>query len=124
MSWKLPASNSPAPVRRHWIDVVALTALSVGALCFTARATLVPHNPEQGVAVVFAPWTAPETTMALTVQAGARFVRFGGYGFIAVVTADDHNYPARAMAAGAWLVVDPQLVAACLDPFGTKARQS
>ena len=70
------------------------------------------------------PPRAPETAMALTVQAGARFVRFGGYGFIAVVTADDRNYPARAMAAGAWLVVDPQLVAACLDPFGTKARQS
>lgn len=124
MSWNSPASNRPLSVRRHWLDIIALTALSVGALCFTARATLVPHNPEQGVAVVFAPWTAPETAMALTVEAGARFVRFGGYGFIAVVTADDHNYPARAMAAGAWLVVDPQLVAACLDPFGAKARQS
>jgi hypothetical protein len=124
MWWKSPASTSPMPARRHWIDIVALTALSVGALCFTARATLVPHNPEQGVAVVFAPWTAPETAMALTAQAGGRFVRFGGYGFITVVTADDHNYPARVMAAGAWLVVDPQLVAACLDPFGTKARQS
>jgi hypothetical protein len=124
MSWKSPASNNPLAARRHWIDIVALTVLSVGAFCFTARATLAPHNPEQGVAVVFAPWTAPETAMALTVQAGARFVRFGGYGFIAVVTADDQNYPARAMAAGAWLVVDPQLVAACLDPFGTKARQS
>jgi hypothetical protein len=95
--------------------------LSVGALCFTARATLVPRHPERGVAVVFAPWTAPETAIALTVQAGARFVRFGGYDFIAVVTAEDHDYPARAVAAGAWLVVDPQLVAACLTVFAKKA---
>src|SRR5258708_40157529 len=99
MSWKLPASNIPSPVRRHWIDIVALTALSVGALCFTARATVVPHNPEQGVAVVVAAWTGPETAMALAVRAGARFGRFAGYGFIAVVTADDRNYSARAMPA-------------------------
>ena len=123
MSWKSPASNSPLPIRRHWIDIVALTALSVGAFCFTARSTLVPRDPERGIAVVFAPWTAPETAMARAVEAGARFVRFGGHGFIAVVAADDRDYAARAMAAGAWLVADPQLVAACLVAFGTKAGQ-
>jgi len=123
MSWKSPASNRPLLVRRHWIDIAALTVLSVGALCFNARATLAPRNPERGVAVVFAPWTSPETAMTLTDQAGVRFVRFGGYGFIAVVTADDHDYPARALASGAWLVADPQLVAACLVAFGTKTGQ-
>jgi hypothetical protein len=123
MSWKSPDSNQPLPVRRHWIDIAALTVLSVGALCFTARATLAPRHAESGVAVVFAPWTAPETTMARAVESGARFVRFGGYGFIAVVAADDRDYAARAMAAGAWLVADPQLVAACLSAFGPKANQ-
>ena len=123
MSWNLPASNNPSSVRRHWIDIAALTVLSVGVLCFTARTTLVPRNPERGVAVVFAPWTAPETAMARAVEAGARFVRFGGHGFIAVVAADDRDYAARAMAAGAWLVADPQLVAACLASFGTKTSQ-
>ena len=123
MSWNSPVANNPTPIRRHWIDIVALTVLSVGALCFTARATLAPRNPESGVAVVFAPWTAPETTMARSVEAGARFVRFGGHGFIAVVAADDRDYAVRAMAAGAWLVVDPQLVAACLAAFATKTSQ-
>jgi hypothetical protein len=123
MSWESSASNQPLPVRRHWLDIAALTVLSVGALCFTARATLVPRNPENGVAVVFAPWTAPETAMARSVEAGARFVRFGGHGFIAVVAADDRDYAARAMAAGAWLVADPQLIAACLSAFGPKANQ-
>ena len=123
MSWNPPVSNNPTPVRRHWIDVVLLTVLSLGAFCFTARAMLVPHNPEQGVAVVFAPWTAPEAAMAHAVEAGARFVRFGGYGFIAIVAADDRDYAARVMAAGAWLVADPQLLASCLTPFGVKASR-
>ena len=123
MSWKSPGSNNPLPVRRYWLDILALTALSVGALCFTARATLVPHHPEQGVAVVFAPWSSPESTMARAVEAGARFVRFGGHGFIAVVAADDGDYAARALAAGAWLVADPQLVAACVAAFATRASQ-
>jgi hypothetical protein len=104
----------------NWTDYLALTVLSVGALCFTARATLAPHEPERGAAVVFAPWTAPEAAMATAVEAGARFVRFGGYGFIAVVAPDNRNYTARAMASGAWLVLDPQLLAACLTPFGVK----
>ena len=73
--------------------------------------------------MVFAPWTAPETAMTRAVEAGGRFVRFGGHGFIAVVAADDRDYAARAMAAGAWLVADPQLVAACLSAFGPKATQ-
>jgi len=117
-------SDRPSSSRRNWTDYLALAVLSVGALCFTARATLAPQEPERGAAVVFAPWTAPETAMASAVEAGARFVRFGGYGFIAVVAPEDRNYTARAMASGAWLVVDPQLLAACLTPLGVKAGQS
>jgi hypothetical protein len=113
--------DAPFSLRRHWIDLAALIALSVGALGVTARATLVPRDPERGVAVVFAPWTSPETALARTVEAGARFVRFGGYGFIAVGVADDRDYATRAMAKGAWLVLDPQLLAACLTSFGDKA---
>jgi hypothetical protein len=111
----------PFSLRRHWIDIAALIALSIVALVASARATLPPREPERGVAVVFAPWTAPETALTRTVEAGARFVRFGGYGFIAVGVADDRGYAARAMAKGAWLVLDPQLLAACLKPFGVKA---
>jgi len=102
---------------------VALAVLSVCAFCLAARATLAPQQPERGAAVVFAPWTAPELAMASAVEAGARFVRFGGYGFIAVVAPEDRNYAARAMAAGAWLVVDPELLAGCFAPFGVKANR-
>jgi hypothetical protein len=117
-------TERPSSSRTTWTDYLALTVLSVGALCMTARATLAPKEPERGAAVVFAPWTAPETAMVSAVEAGARFVRFGGYGFIAVVAPEDRNYTARAMASGAWLVVDPQLLAACLASVGVKAGRS
>jgi hypothetical protein len=113
--------DCPFSLRRYWIDIAALIALSIIALGATARATLAPRDPGRGVAVVYAPWTTPEMALLRSVEAGARFVRFGGYGFIAVAVPDSRDYTARAMASGAWLVLDPQLLAACLAPFGVKA---
>src|SRR5689334_18644126 len=118
MLWNLPALDHQASSRRHWIDIAALAVLSIVALGFTARIALEPRAPELGVAVIYAPWTSSEQTLARTVDAGARFVRFGGPSFVAVAVPDDRDYPARARAAGAWLVVDPKVVAACLSAFG------
>ena len=98
-----------------------LLGLSIVAFFFTARTALVPHEPERGVALVFAPWTTPETALARTVEAGARFARFGGLTFITVAVPEDGDYAARAFAAGAWLVVDPLAIAACASLFGKGA---
>ena len=106
---------------RRAIDVTALVCLSIGALFVTARIGLVPRDPERGVAVVFAPWTSPESALARTVEAGARFVRFGGPTFVTVAIPEDRGYADRALASGAWLVVDPQVLAACLSPFAVPA---
>lgn len=106
---------------RRAIDVTALACLSIGTLFVTARIGLAPRDPQAGVAVVFAPWTSPQTALMRTVDAGARFVRFGGPAFITVAVADDRGYPDRALASGAWLVVDPQVLAACLSPFAASA---
>jgi hypothetical protein len=106
---------------RRAIDITALAFLSIGTLYATARMGLAPRDPQSGVAVVFAPWTSPQTALTRTVDAGARFVRFGGPGFITVAVADDSGYPDRALASGAWLVVDPQILAACLPPFAVAA---
>jgi hypothetical protein len=115
MLWKLPAADRPVSLHRHWIDIAALAVLSIAALGATARFALAPRSPELGVAVIFAPWTAPEQTLARTVEAGARFVRFGGLSFIAVAIPDGPDYAAHVRAAGAWLVVDPKIVTACLS---------
>lgn len=107
---------------RHSIDAVLLASLSVGALYATARVGLAPRDPASGVAVVFAPWTAPDAALLRSVEAGGRFVRFGGLPFIAVVIPEDSNYPSRILGAGAWLVVDPQAIAACLSTFAGAAN--
>jgi hypothetical protein len=99
-------------------DAAVLACISVGALYATARLTLEPRNPDQGVAVVYAPWTEAETTLKSATEAGGRFVRFGGAPFVAVAMPEDQNYSARAYAAGAWLVLDPKTIAACLSAFG------
>jgi hypothetical protein len=108
-----------ALARPRWlIDTLILATVSIGALYATARFSLAPRNPSLGVAVVFAPWTPAETTLTRTVEAGGRFVRFGGAAFIAVAMPDNADYSARAFAAGAWLVLDPKALAACLSAFG------
>ena len=55
MSQMSLAFKSPSSSRTHWIDYLALAALSVGVLCLTARATLAPRDPQSGAAVVFRP---------------------------------------------------------------------
>lgn len=52
--------------------------------------------------------------MIRATDAGARFVRFGGFRFIAVVIPDRPDYVEQVMKSSAWLVVDPQALAACL----------
>jgi hypothetical protein len=116
--------NRSLPRPRWLIDAVILASVSIGALYATARFSLAPREPARGVAVVFAPWTPAEITMARTVEAGGRFVRFGGTSFIAVAYPDNADYPARAFAAGAWLVLDPKALAACLSAFGVATADS
>jgi hypothetical protein len=106
----LPRSSG---LTRKIIDVSLLVCLSLGTLYAGARVGLMPRDPSQGVAVIFAPWTVAEKTLARSVEGGGRFVRFGGLPFIAVVMPDNANYPDRMLDAGAWLVVDPQTLAAC-----------
>ena len=100
---------------RHAIDGMLLASLSLGALYATARIGLKPRDPANGVAVVFAPWTAPDVAFRKAATVGARFVRFGGPSFIAVVVPEDIDYPSRILASGAWLVLDPKALAACLS---------
>jgi hypothetical protein len=98
---------------RKIVDVGLLACLSLGMLYAGARVGLTPRDPSQGVAVIFAPWTVAEKALSRSVEGGSRFVRFGGLPFIAVVIPDNANYPDRMLDAGAWLVVDPQTLAAC-----------
>lgn len=98
------------------LDVGVIAVLICASLISILRIGLVPNNPTSSVAVVYAPWTAANETMVRAVSAGARFVRFGGFQFIAVVMPERPDYVEQAMKGSAWLVVDPQALAACLRP--------
>ena len=105
------------------MDAALLLLLSFGALAATVRIASVPEEPGRAVAVIYAPWTSAEAALRNATGAGGRFVRFGGTPFVAVAIPDDEHYAARAYAAGAWFVLDPQFLASCM-PFQPEASRS
>jgi hypothetical protein len=90
---------------------------ALASLFMAARIGLAPRAPEDGVGVIFAPWTSGDAALRRAVGAGARFVRYGGMPFVVVVVPDQRDYLARIAADGALLVVDPRALAACLSLF-------
>ena len=96
------------------LDVGIIGALICASFIALLRIGLVPDHPATGVAVVYAPWTPANETMLRAVSAGARFVRFGGFSFIAVVMPERPDYVEQVMKGSAWLAADPQALAACL----------
>jgi len=108
------AAHSPSRILPRLLDFALITILVGVGVVAALRIGLLPSNPAAGVAVVYAPWTAADETMARAVGAGARFVRFGGFDFIAIVMPDGPDYVDRVLAGSAILAVDPQVLAACL----------
>jgi hypothetical protein len=112
--------RSRSGVRCRAFDAVVIAGFAVASLYVTARIGLSPRAPEQGVGVIFAPWTSGEAALRRAVGAGARFVRYGGLPFIVVVIPDERGYVARIAADGALLVLDPRALAACLQLFSSQ----
>jgi hypothetical protein len=106
----------PPPPRLHSLlaNVSLIAILALASFAVILRVGLLPANPEEGVAVIYAPWTSADQTMIRAVDAGARFVRFGGFNFIAIVMPERPDYVERALAGSALLTIDPQVLAACL----------
>jgi hypothetical protein len=109
----MAADSSPRFLPRL-LDFALITILVGVGFVAVLRIGLLPSNPAAGVAVVYPPWTAADETMARAVGAGARFVRFGGFDFIAIVMPDAPDYVDRVLAGSALLAVDPQVLTACL----------
>lgn len=107
-----------ARTRATVFDAVLLAGMAFVSLFASAWIMLKPRDPLVGVAAVFAPWSSAEATFLKSVEAGTRFVRFGGFPFIAVVMPDSADASARLRAAGAWFIADPKALAACLGVAG------
>jgi hypothetical protein len=119
--------NITAPVThnislgRRCFDAALVTLVAITSLFVIARIGLKPRDPANGVAVLFAPWTSAEATLARATDPGSRFVRYGGFPFIAVVIPEVPDYSTRILGEGALLVLDPQALAACFAGFGSKS---
>lgn len=95
------------------LDAALIAAAAVAGLSATAALALAPRQPLAPVAVVFAPWTAPDTALATAADAGGEILRAGGAANVVVVRPGDVNYAARVKAAGAVLVADAASFAGC-----------
>ena len=111
---KVALRRLPALVTLRWLDLSLIAILAVVSFGAILRIGLLPAKPDAGVAVIYAPWTTADQTMIRAVSAGGRFVRFGGFDFIAIVIPEQPDYVANALAGSALLVVDPQVLAGCL----------
>src|SRR5262245_35054824 len=106
------------------LEAAALAVFALASFLLVARIGLAPRDPSQGVGVVFAPWTGADAAFVRAVEAGGRFVRFGGLPFIVVVTPEADDYADRVRSAGALFIVDPLILAACLpSSSGAQASQ-
>ncbi len=65
------------------------------------------------VAVAFPPWWTTEQVFLAAASANAAIVRMTAIPAILVVRPDDRNGLTRLRAAGVWLAIDPQAIAAC-----------
>ena len=111
---KVALRRLPALVAFRWLDLWLIAILAVGSFGAILRIGMLPANASAGVAVIYAPWTTADQTMVRAVSAGARFVRFGGFDFIAIVMPEEPDYVDRVLAGSALLAVDPQVLAGCL----------
>ena len=101
----IPASRWPA-----WLNATALLIVSwvaIAALVFQAR------PDAEIVAVAFPPWWSTQQVLLAAASADAAIVRTTAISAILVVRPNDHDGLARLRAAGAWLAIDPQAIAAC-----------
>jgi hypothetical protein len=101
----IPASRWPA-----WLNAAALLIVSwiaIAAMAFQAR------PGAEIVAVAFPPWWNGQQVLLAAASADAAIVRTTAVSAILVVRPNDHDGLARLHAAGAWLAIDPQAIAAC-----------
>jgi hypothetical protein len=95
-----------------WLNASALllaSAIAVAALSLQIR----PDT--EVVAVAFPPWWSTQQVFEAAASADAAIVRTTAIPAMLVVRPDNHDGMTRLRKAGAWLMVDPQAVAACFN---------
>jgi len=97
----------------RWPAWLNATALLIASWIAIAALALQARPGAEIVAVAFPPWWSAQQVLLAAASADAAIVRTTAISAILVVRPNDHDGLARLRAAGAWLAIDPQAIAAC-----------
>ena len=95
-----------------WLNAAALLAASWFAI---AALSLQIRPGADVVAVAFPPWWSAQEVFLASASADAAIVRMTAVPFLLVVRPDLRDGLTRLRKAGAWLAMDPQVIAACFS---------
>jgi hypothetical protein len=101
----IPATRWP-----NWLNAAALLIASWIAI---AALSLQARTGAEVVAVAFPPWWSTQQVFLAAASANATIIRGTALSSLLVVRPDGRDGLARLHQAGAWLVMDPEAVAAC-----------
>ena len=97
-----------------WLNATALLLASFFAL---AALSLHARPGAEIVAVAFPLWWTAQDSFAAAALADAAIVRTTAIPAVLVVKPDTREGLLRLRKAGAWLMLDPQAIAACFNDF-------
>jgi hypothetical protein len=101
----IPATRWP-----NWLNAAALLIASWIAI---AALSLQARTGAEVVAVAFPPWWSTQQVFLAAASANAAIIRGTALSSLLVVRPEGHDGRARLHKAGAWLIMDPEAVAAC-----------
>lgn len=83
----------------------------IAAMAVLALAVAMPSG--RRVVVVANPWASETAAVSIIAEAGGRIIAMGRQDFLAVAESDEDGFTGRLLSAGAWLVLEGRLAAAC-----------
>ena len=101
--------------QHRWLGIALALTLLAASLGAMGAVTMVPGDDEAApVAVVFPVWWGTDRSLSATLEAGGVVVREGGLSSLLVAQSSEPGFRRKLRAAGAWLLLDPKAIAACL----------
>jgi hypothetical protein len=105
----------PSTITSRWPAWLNATALLLASVIAVAALSLRAAPGVEVVAVAFPPWWTSQQIFEAAASADAAIVRTTAIAAVLVVRPNDHDGLTRLRAAGAWLTIDPQAIAACFN---------
>jgi hypothetical protein len=98
----------------RWPSRLNAAALLIASWIAIAALSLQIRPGAEVVAVAFPPWWSTQQVFLAAASANAAIIRGTALSGLLVVRPDDNDGLTQLRKAGAWLIIDPQAVAACI----------